>query len=241
MTAGTIQAYDSQSESDISVNFFCLQLQIKCVQAQSKIENKPACLITNLPYRLKLHENRNLYMRARLDTCSDVNIMQASVYKLVFHDPNLEKLTPNKFQNGTYTNDRVKIVGTCKLYLVHPDTKKQVETIFYVVINDGSVLLSCKSTLALDLIQSRSRLDYLPPRTSLITSTQDNPKKTKQIQSPVQIHSSKKLSTQSQIKMETSTTSNAQDSPQVPAMKQPRSHKMITSKDQIMRQYPYVF
>ena len=36
----------------------------------------------------------------------------------------MEKLIPNKLQIGTYTNDTVKIVGTCKLYLVHPDTKK---------------------------------------------------------------------------------------------------------------------
>ena len=152
LTAGTIQAYDSQTESESSDNCFCLQFQIKPVQAQSKIDKKPACLITNLPYRLKQHENRNLYLRARLDSCADVNIMPASVYKLVFHDPNLEKLTPNKLQIGTYTNDTVKIVGTCKLYLVHPDTKKLVEAIFYVATNDGSVLLSCKSTLALDLI-----------------------------------------------------------------------------------------
>ena len=108
--------------------------------------------MTILLYRLKHHENRNLYLRVRLDTCADVNIMPVSVYKLVFHDPNLEKLTPNKLQISNYTNDTVKIVGTCKLYLVHPDTKQLVEIIFYVATNDGSVLLSCKSTLALDLI-----------------------------------------------------------------------------------------
>ena len=236
LTADTIQAYDSQSESDSSDISFCLQLQIKCVQAQNKIDKKPAWLIRNLPYRLKIHKNKNLYLTARLDTCTDVNIMPASVYKLVLHDPNLERL-----QIGTYTNDTVKIVGSCKMYLVHPDIKKLVETIFYVATNDGIVLLSCKSTLALDLIQPRSRLDYLLSRTSLITSTQDHPKKTKQVQAPVQIHSSKKLSTQSQLKAETSTTSNAQDSLQVPAMKQERSHKMITSKDQIMSKYPDVF
>ena len=218
-----------------------IQLQSKHVQAQSKIDKKPACLITNLPYRLKQYKNRNLYLRARLDTCADVNIMPASVYKLVFHDPNLEKLTPNKLQIGTYTNDTVKIVGTCKLYIVHPDTKHLVETIFSVATNDGSVLLSCKSTLALDLIQPRSRLDYLPPRASLIRSTQDHPKKTKQVQAPVQIHSSKQLSTQSQTKVETSTTPNAWTSLQGPTMKQHRSHKMITSKDQIIRQYTCIF
>ena len=81
-------------------------------------------------------------MSARLGTCADVNFMQASVYKLVFHDPNLEKLTPNKLQIGIYTNDTANIVGTGKLYLVHPDTKKLVEIIFYVATNDGSMLLS---------------------------------------------------------------------------------------------------
>ena len=115
-----------------------------------------------------------------------------------------KKLTPNKLQIGTYTNGTVKIVETCKLYLVHQDTKKLVETIFYVATNDGSMLLSCKSTLALDLTQSRSRLHYLPPRASLITSTQDHPKKTKQVQVPAQVHSLQKLSTQGQTKAETS-------------------------------------
>ena len=62
--------------------------------------------------------------------------MPASVYKLVFKDPSMKKLIPNKLQIGTYTNDTVKIVGTCKLYLVHPDTKKLIETIFYVATND---------------------------------------------------------------------------------------------------------
>ena len=90
-----------------------------------------------------MHENRNLYFRARLDTCADINIMPASVYKLVFQDPNMEKVIPSKLQIGTYTNDIVKIVGTCKLYLVHPDTKKLIDTIFYMATNDGSVLLPC--------------------------------------------------------------------------------------------------
>ena len=103
LTAGTIQAYDSQSDSEDSDISFCLQLQVKCVQTQNKVDKRPPCLITNLPYRLKMHENRNLYLQARLDTCPDINIMPPSVYKLVFQDPNLEKLIPNKLQIGTYT------------------------------------------------------------------------------------------------------------------------------------------
>ena len=139
MKAWTIHACDSNEETDSSDNSFCLQLKIQHVQPHNKITQKPACLITSLPYRLKQHENRNLYLRARLDTYADLNIMSASVYKLVFRDPKLEKLVPNKLQKGTYTNDMMKIVGTCKLYLVHLDTKKLLETTFYVATNDGSV------------------------------------------------------------------------------------------------------
>ena len=141
----------------------------------------PTHLITNLAYRLKPSHTRNLYLRARLGTCTDVNFMPASMYQLVFNDAKIQKLTPSKLQVGTNTTDTVKIVGSCTFYLVHPDTKKLVEVTFYVAMNDGSMLLSCKTTLLLCLIQPRSRLDYLPPRESLITSSADHPKKTKSV------------------------------------------------------------
>ena len=227
MKAGTIHVHDSNEEADSSDDSFCLQLKIQHVQAHNRITQKPTCLITNLAYRLKQHENRNLYLRARLDTCTDINIMPASVYKLVFRDPNLQKLAPSKLQIGTYTNDTVKIVGTCKLYLVHLDTKKLLETTFSVANNDGSMLLSCNSTLALDLIQPRSRLDYLLLRASLIISMQDHPRKSKQAQPSV--HRLQQVATQSKHQVETTQTRKQQAS------------KLITSKDQIMIQYPDVF
>ena len=93
----------------------------------------------------------------------------------------MQKLTPSNLQVGTYTTDSVKIVGSCKFHLVHLNTKRLLETTFYAAMNDGSVLLSCKTTLLLGLIQPRSRLDYLPPRASLITSSADHPKKTKEV------------------------------------------------------------
>ena len=176
------------------------------MEAHHKKTQKHACLITNVADGLMQHENRNLYLRVRLDICADVNIMPTPVYKLVFRDPNLENLVPNKMQIGTYTNDTVKIVGTCKLYLVHPDTKKQKETTFFVATNDGSMLLSCNSILDLDLIQPRSRLDYLLPRASLITSTQDHPKKTRQ--APLHVHRSQQMATQSKHQAEQTKTNN---------------------------------
>ena len=63
--------------------------------------------------------------------------------------------------------------------MIHPDTKKPHAMTFYVASNEGSVLLSCTTLLALELIQTRPRLDYLPPRAKLITSAADHPAMTK--------------------------------------------------------------
>ena len=134
----------------------------------------------------------------------DVNIMPASVHTLVFTDPDLKKLAPSTLEIGTYTTDAVKFVGSCVFYLVHLDTKKLNEVTFFVATNDGSFLLSCTITLALRLIQPHTRLDYLPPRASLITSAVEHPKKTK---SRVSVHSSRKEVSAQRSKQE-STLSN---------------------------------
>ena len=73
-------------------------------------------------------------------------------------------------------------------YLVHPDTKCLQEVTFYVASNNGSVLLSCVTTLALGLIQPHTKLYYLPPRATLITSSAEHPK----TKSQVSVHASKK-------------------------------------------------
>ena len=178
---------------------------------------RPTHLITNLAYRLKPHHTRNLYLRASLDTCADVNLIPASVYQLVFNDAKMQKLAPRKLQIGTYTTDTVKIVGSCIFCLVHSDTKKLIEVTFYVAMNDGSVLLSCNTTLLLGLIQPRPRLDYLLPRASLFTSTADHPKKTKAV-----LHTTKQEVSAQNTKQAVAT--------QTPAAKR-QVPKLITSKE----------
>ena len=118
-------------------------------------------------------------------------------------------------------NNKVKLVGSCVFYLVHPDTKHLQEVTFYVASNNGRVLLSCETMFALGLIQPHTRLDYLPPRASHITSSADYPKKTK---STVNVHVSRKES-------EVSTMSNHKGI--VP--------KLITSQEQILATYSGVF
>ena len=187
--------FGQSSDLTSSNESFCLQVKIQCTQAESKFPT-PYHLITNLAYWLKPHHRRNQNLRAKLYTCADVNIMPASVYKLVFQDPDCKKLAPSKVEIGTYMTDTVKLVGPCVFCLVHLDTKCLQEETFYVASNNGSVLLSCVTTLALGLIQLCSRLDYLPPRASLITSSADHPEKTK---SKINVHASRQGSTVSKM------------------------------------------
>ena len=185
---------------------------------------KPTHLITNIAYQLKQHHTRNQYLRARIDTCGDVNIMPISVYRFLYHDGNLKKLTPSRLQIGTYTTDTVKIIGTCQIYLVHLDCKKLNETTFYVTSNEGSVLLSCDTSLTLGLIHPRPRLDYLPPKASLVMSSADHPRKTK-AQLQIQKHEITKQTTNQQHIPNTTITES----------------KLVTSQDQIMCEFPNVF
>ena len=135
--------------------------------------------MTNLVYHLQLHHKRNQYLHARLDTCADVNLMPMAIYCLMFEDPGLRKLTPSHMEIETHTNDVVKIIGTCQFYLVHPKNKQLIRVIFFVTKENGSVLLSCRTTMELGLIKPHVQLDYLPPRASLLTSTCDQPSRTK--------------------------------------------------------------
>ena len=170
--------YAKSEDMTSSDESFCLQAKIQCTQASSKIPTTHD-LITNLVYKLKPHHKRNKYLRATFDTCANVIIIPAGVYKLVFKDPDCKKLEPSKLEIGTYTTITVKLVGSCVFYLVHPDTKCLQEVTFYVTSNNGSVLLSCVTMLTLGLIQPHTRLDYLPPKPSLIVNSADLPKKTK--------------------------------------------------------------
>ena len=96
------------------------------------------------------------------------------------------------------------------------------EVTLFAARNEGSVLLSCITTIVLGLIQLSARFDYLLPRASLITSSVDHPKKTK---CQVAVHNSK-------------TTC------MVPLWKNvvPKSEipNLITSKEQILQNYPNV-
>ena len=76
---GTVCIQDSicsHSDESSSDDSFCLQVKLKSTQVETPA---PQHLITNLAYKLKPHKKTQC-LRARLDTCSYVNIMPVSVY-----------------------------------------------------------------------------------------------------------------------------------------------------------------
>ena len=144
------------------------------LQSKKTDTNAPAPqhLFTNLEVKVKPHKNKTKFLHARLDTCADVNIMPCSVYQLLFKDPDCTKFPPSDLQFGTYTNNIVKLIGACELYVVHPSTKSIEAVTFFEVYNEESVLISCTG-LALGLIKPHASLDHLPPGSNIISSSTD--------------------------------------------------------------------
>ena len=225
----------NQSESDSEIeDSFCLQMKIQRTKIVCPDVPKPIYLMTNLAYRLQEHHWRNQYLRARLDTCADVNLMPMAVYCLMFKDPGLKKLTPSNMEIETYTNDIVKIIGMCYFYIVHPKSKKLMKVLFFVAKENGSILLSCRTTMELGLIKPCAHIDYLPPKARLLTSTCDQPSKTRMHRS--NIHCTKEKPN----KMVTSKMDNT-STPQLQRTKILDDTQLITKKEHIIARFPDIF
>ena len=138
---GPVCAQDSicgQSEDfSSSDESFCLQLKIKSNQAETP---SPQHFITNLAYKLKPNQKKTQYLRARKDTCADVNILPVSMYKLIYGDPGCKKLAPSSKEIGTYTTDKIRIIGSCELFAVHPNSSSLKQITFYVTSHEGSAV-----------------------------------------------------------------------------------------------------
>ena len=86
------QAETSFTSSEDS---FCLQIKVKHKQAENNCSDVQH-LVTNLEFKLKPHRRRTTFLRARIDTCSNVNVMLVSVYHVMYKDPDCAKLAPSK-------------------------------------------------------------------------------------------------------------------------------------------------
>ena len=165
--------YSSKEDS------FCLQLK---VQSSNQAETKCVvlqCLVTNLEYVLKPHRKRTKFLRARIDTCANVDILPISVYKVLYKDPDCVMLAPSsKHGIATYTTEKINVSGSCDLFVVHPDTKCLKKITFQVVNHEGSIIVSCATSLELGLIQLHSVINKsVPDCGRLPYSDADHPNK----------------------------------------------------------------
>ena len=167
------EGYSSEEDS------FCLKLQVQSAQAETSFIALQH-LVTNLECKLTPHKKKTKFLRARIDTCANINLMPISVYQLLYKDPDCQKLAPsNKSKVKTYSTEKIQMVGSCDLFVLHPDTKCLMEVTFQVTSHEGSVIVSCATSFELGLLQPHRDLDVVPDSGSLICSKADPPVKQK--------------------------------------------------------------
>ena len=103
-------------------------------------------------------------MHAYVNTGANISLMPRDMYINLFNDDKLKHLKPSDIKLGVWGDDQIALLGKCNIYLVHPDTKKLITD------KSGSTLLSCATSLKLDLIKLHPRLGVPPPRAKIITS-----------------------------------------------------------------------
>ena len=156
------QQYD-QEDTSKGEDSFCLQMQIKQEQADHE-SCETQQLFTHLKYKLKYHTWSIKFLRARIDTCSKANVMPASIYKKIFKDPDCSKLTQNQSEGiYTYTTEKIPVIGSCELLVLPPDEKYFLKVPFHVVSLEGSLIVSCATSINPNLIQIHNELDTIIP------------------------------------------------------------------------------
>ena len=91
---------DYSSDGSSTEDSFCLQVKIQRPNKKTHQSSNTTHLIMNIAYKLKPHHNRNKYLRVRIDTGAEVNLMPVSVYKLIYQDNDLRKLSPCNLKIG---------------------------------------------------------------------------------------------------------------------------------------------
>ena len=74
---------------------------------------------------------------------------------------------------------RFQACGAYELYVIHLCTKYIEPVTFFVAHNEGSVLISCTTALALGLIKPHASLDQLLAGSNIISSSADQPRNNK--------------------------------------------------------------
>ena len=75
---------------------------------------------------------------------------------------------------NTYTKQRIPVIGSCELFVIHQDDHCFHKMKFQVVSVEGSVIISCATSINLNLIQIPDQLDTkIPDCARLVYSSAD--------------------------------------------------------------------
>ena len=96
-TYSTEGPIDEQADTSFtsSENSFCLQMKVKYKQTENNCSDVQH-LVINLEHKLKPYKSRTKFLRTRINTCSNVNVMPVSVYHVIYKDPDCNKIAPSK-------------------------------------------------------------------------------------------------------------------------------------------------
>ena len=142
---------------------FYLQIKVQDKKANTSVP-VPKHLVTNLEFKVKPHKRKTKFLWARAYTCADVNLIPVSIYKKLFKDEDCTLIVPSNLQLATYTNKKGKIIRSCNIYMMHLSTRCLEETWLCVAGNEGSILISCTTSLALSLISHMKTWTIYPQK-----------------------------------------------------------------------------
>ena len=95
------------------------------MQSSNQAETKyvaPQHLVTNLEYVLEPFKKRSKFLRARIDTCTNVNILPVGVYKVLYKDHDCDMLVSSSNDGiSTYTTEKIQVLGSCDLHILKQD------------------------------------------------------------------------------------------------------------------------
>ena len=153
--------YITKEDTDVSESedSFCLQMQMKKSQADQESCDTQH-LETNLHYKVKPYGKKTRIPRAKVDTCSNTNIMPVSTYKIIYNEPDCIQLQPSEKKGiQTYTKQKIPVIGSCELFVLHSDDQCFHKVKFQVVSIEGSVIISYATSINLNLIQIPKQLN----------------------------------------------------------------------------------
>ena len=105
--------------------------------------------------------------------------MPASIYKIIYNYLDCIQVQPSEKKGiQTYTKQKIPVIGSCELSMLHSDDQCFHKVKFQVVSVEGSVIISCATSINLNVIQIPKQLDTdIPDCARLIYSSVDAPRK----------------------------------------------------------------